>query len=164
MRNFYTDVLLRSPVFNSPVAVKDLLYLEPITRAAVQAIITESKALGISLFVTETYRSEARQKILCAQGATKLRTVGVHHYGLAVDFAKLIDGKASWDGDWSFLRDLAEKHGLISGLDWGEPNIRHSFVDPDHAQRCSLDMQGALFSGTWYPSETRNPPAPLVVT
>lgn len=154
MDNFYTSVIMRSSFFNSETSVREMGLLEPVTLAAVQAIIDDAARSGIHLLVTETYRSEARQEALFAQGATKLRTVGVHHYGLAADFAKLIDGKASWAGDWSFLRDLAEKHGLISGLDWGQPDIRHSFIDPDHVQRCSLEMQDQLFAGTWYPNPT----------
>src|ERR1700677_4009829 len=127
--NFYESVIKLDPRFTSPEPCRDLNLLEPVTRAAVLAIMADAKAMGIELMVTETFRSCQRQLALYAQGATSLKNVGVHHYGLAADFAKVIDGNASWAGDWSFLRDLAEKRGLISGLDWGQPAVRHSFVD-----------------------------------
>jgi hypothetical protein len=151
--SFFTDVIQNDPRYVSSLPCKDMALLEPVTRAAVQAIIADAAAQGITLIVTETFRSEARQQALFQQGATQLRTVGVHHYGLAADFAKIIDGKASWAGDWSFLRDLADRHGMISGLDWGQPAVKHSFVDPDHVQRCSVAEQTGLFAGTWYPSD-----------
>lgn len=152
MRNFYTDVLQTDARFRSVSAVRDLALLEPVTRAAVQAILKDAAAMGIPLVVTETYRSQTRQAALYAQGATQLRHVGVHGFGLAADFCKLIDGKASWAGDWSFLGVLATKHGMIWGGDWGLPNEEHSFRDCDHVQRIAVDEQNALFAGTWYPA------------
>lgn len=153
MGNFYTEVVSTDARFHSTDCIRDLGLLEPVTRAAVQAILADAKTAGIELIVTETFRSTDRQAALFKQGATQLQAVGVHHYGLAADFCKIIDGKASWAGDWGFLRDLAEKHGCISGLDWGDSSIRHGFVDPDHIQRIIVADQEALFAGTYYPSE-----------
>jgi len=154
--SFYTDVIQKDARFRTIDAVRDLAMLEPVTRAAVQAIIADAAAAGIQLVVTETYRSLERQQNLFEHHATQLRDVGVHHYGLAADFCKLIGGQASWAGDWAFLRDLAAKHGLISGLDWGTPGP-HSFVDPDHVQRISVADQKRLFAGTFFPAEDYNP-------
>jgi hypothetical protein len=151
--SYYTDVIQDDARFHSTAACRDIWLLEPVTRAAVQAIIADAAAAGIVLFVTETYRSCERQQQLFAAGGTHLRTVGVHHYGLACDFAKLIDGVASWAGDWGFLCGLAVAHGLICGGDWGEPNVPHSFRDFDHVQRCTLAQQDELFAGAWYPDE-----------
>jgi hypothetical protein len=154
--SFYTDFIQKSPLFNNPAECRDQSMLEPGFGAAVKAIIAEAAAMGITLMVTETFRSQARQQQLFRQGATQLNgltpaTIGVHHFGLAADFCKIIDGKASWAGDWSFLRDLADKHGLVSGVDWGQPNVKHSFIDPDHVQGCTVAQQSLLFAGTWYP-------------
>ena len=151
--SFFDEVIQKSPQFRSLEAVRDLDLLEPVTRDAVRWIVADAAVAGITLEVTETYRSAERQVMLYERGATQLKLVGVHHYGLAADFCKIIDGKASWAGDWSFLRDLANKHGLISGLDWGLPNEEHSFVDPDHVQRPTIAEQSKLFSGSWYPPE-----------
>ena len=61
--------------------------------------------------------------------ATKLKTVGVHHYGLACDLVKDIAGEPSWKGDFAFLGRLAKKHKMIWGGDWRSPGARHEFVD-----------------------------------
>lgn len=151
MSNFYTDTIQASPRFHSSGRISDLAMLEPGTRAAVQAIIADAAAAGTPLLVFETYRSAERQKMLFDQRATQLRTVGTHHYGIACDLVKSIGGEPSWKGSFAFLGVLAKKHGLISGLDWGQPGVHHGFVDADHVQRCTLAQQPGLFAGTWYP-------------
>ena len=60
------------------------------------------------------------------------------------------------EGDFSFLGVFA-KNGLIWGGDWGEPGSKHSFIDDDHVQRCTLWRQSQLFSGTWYPDAGYDP-------
>ncbi|MGA2739343.1 MAG: M15 family metallopeptidase [Bryobacteraceae bacterium] len=155
--SFYTEVIQQNPQFHSTTAVRDMELLEPATRAAVQAIIDGAAAQGVTLEVTETYRSQERQQQLFAQHATQLETVGVHHYGLAADFCKVVDGKAAWDGDWSFLTPLCAANGMIWGGDWGQPDKPHSFRDYDHVQRCEVSEQAALFAGTWYPQAAASP-------
>jgi hypothetical protein len=107
--------------------------------------------------VYETYRSRQRQKLLFDRGATKLEQVGVHHYGLACDIVKSVNGQPSWKGDFSFLGRLAKKHGLIWGGDWGRPGSPNRFVDAVHVQRCAVARQKRLFAGTWYPDDSYNP-------
>jgi hypothetical protein len=160
--NFYQDVIQRSQSFLSPNRVSDIALLEPATRDAVQAIIADANAHGIKLMIYETYRSQLRQTALFNQGASQLRTVGVHHYGLACDLVKDIAGDPSWKGDFTFLRELARAHALIWGGDWETPNQPHSFRDNDHVQRCSVARQAKLFRGEWYPSADYNPYADLV--
>lgn len=155
--SFYVEVIQKDPRFHSTAAVHDLALLEPVTRAAVLAIIADAKAEGIDLMAFETYRSTERQLMLYNQKATKLKNVGVHHYGLACDLVKSIGGQPSWKGSFDFLLPLAKKHGLISGLNWGQPNVKHSFIDADHVQRCSLAKQQALFASTWYPDAAYDP-------
>jgi hypothetical protein len=150
--NFYTDVISIDPRFASTVRIYDLALLEPVTRQAVQNIVAAAAAQGLDLMVFETYRSQTRQSLLFNQGASKLRTVGVHHYGLACDLVRLVNGEPSWKVDYSFLGPLANAEGLVWGGDWGAPGVRHSFVDSDHVQRCTVEEQAGLFAGTWYPS------------
>jgi hypothetical protein len=152
MSNFYIDKIRPDPRFVSTDPIKDIELLEPVTRAAVRAIVEDAKAENVDLVVTETYRSSERQKQLFAEGKSRLEDVGVHHYGLAADFAKRVGTTLTWGGDWTFLIRLAGKHGLISGGDWGKPNQPHSFRDWDHVQRVTLDQQKELFTGMWYPS------------
>jgi len=157
MSNFYTDTIKDSPKFNSTERISDLQLLEPKTRELVEKIIADTKAHGFDLMVFETYRSQARQSLLFAQGATKLKNVGVHHYGLACDIVKSINGQPSWKGDFSILGQMAHAHGLIWGGDWGTPSVHHSFIDSDHVQRCSIAKQGSLFLEKWYPDDNYDP-------
>ena len=157
MPGFYEDVIKKDSRFHSVKRVADPSLLEPQTRAAVQAVIDDAAAHGIALMIFETYRSQERQQALFNQGASQLRTVGVHHYGLACDLVKDVNGEPSWKGDFTFLGRLARAHGLIWGGDWGQPNVHHSFLDMDHVQRCSVSMQARLFRGEWYPDARYNP-------
>ncbi|MER9560661.1 M15 family metallopeptidase [Mesorhizobium sp. M0571] len=152
MGNFYTDVIQKAAVFASKDRVSDANLLEPVTRHGVQSIIEDAATHGIKLMVFETFRSRQRQALLFERGASKLRKVGVHHYGLACDIVKDVAGEPSWKGDFSFLGVFAKRNALIWGGDWGEPGSRHSFIDADHVQRCTVWRQADLFSGAWYPS------------
>lgn len=155
--SFYTEVIRNSAVFGSPTRVHDIGLLEPVTRAAVERIIGAAGQHGVKLMIFETYRSQQRQTELFKQKATQLETVGVHHYGLACDLVKDINGQPSWKGDFTFLKKLAEDNGLIWGGDWGNGTVIHSFVDGDHVQRVNVADQARLFSLDWYPDENYQP-------
>jgi hypothetical protein len=149
--NFYTDVISADPRLTSTDRISDLALLEPVTRQAVQNIIADAETAGTPVIAFETYRSDQRQQVLFNQGATKLRTVGVHHYGLACDIVRVVAGEPTWKVDYSFLGPLAGKYGLIWGGNWGNPAVKHTFVDSDHVQGCTVAQQDALFAGNWYP-------------
>lgn len=153
MGDFYTDVICKSPLFHTTEAVNSLDMLEPVTRAAVKAVLADAKFGGHDLRVLETYRSCERQAHLFQKHATRLRMVGVHHYGLAVDFGLYAEGNkyVGAAAPYMFLPKLLEKHGLISGLDWGMPAQKHTFIDAGHAQRIAVNRQPKLFAGAWYP-------------
>lgn len=157
MGNFYTDVISQDARFDSVTRVGDASLLEPTMRQLVEGILSAAGQMGIEVMIYETYRSQDRQQELFNQGATKLRTVGVHHYGLACDIVRVVGGEPCWKGDFSFLGQLAQSGGLIWGGDWGAPNIKHNFVDSVHVQRCTVSRQADLFTGAWYPDETYNP-------
>jgi D-alanyl-D-alanine carboxypeptidase len=157
MSNFYLDVIAKDARFASVGRVGDPLLLEPTTRQLVERLVSASQQMGIEVMIYETYRSQPRQQALFDNGATKLRTVGVHHYGLACDIVRVVNGEPSWKGDFTFLGQLAQSCGLIWGGDWGAPNIKHGFVDSVHVQRCTVARQGDLFSGNWYPQADYNP-------
>lgn len=152
MPSFYDTVIRNSRAFRSDAVCKDMALLEPGTRAAVQALVDDAKAQGHDLRVLETYRSQTRQSALFTRHATQLRTVGCHGYGVAADFGVFVNGKyAENNTPYVFLRELARKHGLISGQDWG--HLREgSFVDSGHVQRVPVWRQTALFNGAWYPA------------
>jgi hypothetical protein len=167
MGNFYTDVIQKDPRYLSLLPCRDTSLLEPGFRSRVAAVIAGAKYMGITLVTTETFRSAARQQDLYASGRTKPgqiltkldgqspQQIGVHHFGLACDFARLEGGKADWaTADWLLLGELAKDQGLTWGGDWGEPSNLHKpgeFHDWDHLQGCSLIQEPGLFSGRWYP-------------
>lgn len=157
MGNFYTDTIKKDPRFHSPDRCADLDLLEPNVKRKVLAILSDALTDGVEYMVFETYRSPARQLQLYHQGATKLRNVGVHGYGLACDIVKKVNGQPSWDGSFSLLGRLAKGHNLVWGGDWGHPEKPHSFIDDDHVQWCSIAMQQGLFAGVWYPTGDYNP-------
>ena len=161
MGTFYQDVICQDSRFHSTEQCRDLGLLEPSFRAKVEAIIADAAANGIKLWPTETYWSTERQQALFEQKATQLRDVGVHHYGLACDFAMSNDGgkTADWKvEDWSdVLGPLAMKHGLVWGGDWQmefDPQAIHKpgFHDVDHVQAIEVSDQAKLFAGEWYPA------------
>jgi hypothetical protein len=157
MPSFYEDVIKKDHRFSETGRVHDLALLEPVMRGKVEHIIRDAAAHGLTLQAFETYRSQPRQQELFNQHATQLRTVGVHHYGLACDIVKGISGHPSWKGSFDLLRDLAYHYGLIWGGDWGTPQKHHTIIDSVHVQRCSVGRQAALFRGEWYPDAKYNP-------
>lgn len=158
MSNFYTDIIKKDSRYNSTNVIKDVMLLEPVTRAAVAAIIADAAKLGHDLRVGETYRSQARQTQVFKQGASKLSKVGCHGFGLAADLQMFVNGQYDTVGEhYAFLAELCKKHGLVSGIDWGRPNSPHTFRDWDHVQRCAISDQPGLFAGTWYPDDKYNP-------
>src|SRR5258708_9025362 len=104
--NFYTDVISHDKRFDSRTRVDDPALLEPFTRQLVERVVDAAHHAGIEVMIYETYRSQKRQDILFNNGATKLRTVGDHHYGLACDIVRVVSGEPSWKGDFSFLGQL----------------------------------------------------------
>ena len=157
MESFYRDVISKDTRFGSPLRVADASLLEPMTRQLVERLVAAAQQMGIAVMIYETYRSQERQQELFNNGASKLRAVGVHHYGLACDIVRLVGGEPCWKGDFTFMGQLAQSCGLIWGGDWGAPHIKHSFIDSVHVQRCTVARQGDLFAGAWYPDDTYNP-------
>lgn len=159
MSNFYTDVLQKDNRFRSMQPCMDTALLEPGTRAAVLALVADAKAVGHDVRIMETFRSQARQAYVYRQGYSHLYKVGCHGYGLAADLGVFVNGKYVDDGDpdYKFIVPLAKKHGLISGQDWGHPELKHSFIDWGHVQRIPIFRQGQVFSGQWYPPVDYDP-------
>jgi len=155
--SFFKDIIMPDKRARSTKVIDDLDLLEPVTRKIVASIIMDAKKKGVEYMVFETFRSKERQLQLFKQGASKLKNVGVHHYGLACDIVRKVDGQPSWKGDFSLLGKLAHSYGLLWGGDWGKPDEKHSFLDVYHVQRCAIHRQLLLFKGKWYPDANYNP-------
>lgn len=116
---------------------RNLGHLYPPFAAKAQTIFAEMDAWlikhlpGTHCWISEGFRTLARQKELYAQGRTKPGPIvtekdGVnrpsnHQSGLAIDFAFMREGEPTWDVPneaWQYLRHLAHTQGLTSGSDW----------------------------------------------
>lgn len=156
--SFYDDVIKADPRFDSTETIKDMDLLEPGTKAAVEKLIALAKDAGHDIRVLETFRSQARQTYVFEKGASKLKKVGCHGYGLACDFGVFVNGQYQGNnGLYMFLPELCKQVGLISGIDWGAPDQPHTFVDSGHVQRIPVWRQNAVFAGEWYPPEDYDP-------
>ncbi|MEK5178535.1 M15 family metallopeptidase [Paenibacillus sp. FSL R5-0928] len=123
-----------------------LVGLIPCVKAAAEALIDRSYALGIPIVVTQGLRTFAEQNALYEQGRTKPGSIVTnarggysnHNFGVAIDFALLTnDGKSvSWDtkldgnrngkADWNEVVTLAKALGFTWGGDW------KTFLDMPH--------------------------------
>ena len=108
--------------------------LHPEVKLMVTAWLATAAREGLEVLVTCTYRSQAEQDALYAQGRTKpgavvtwakrsnhSHTEGGRPASLAVDFVPLKGGKTVWtatDPAWARLGRLAKAQGLVWGGDW----------------------------------------------
>jgi peptidoglycan L-alanyl-D-glutamate endopeptidase CwlK len=106
-----------------------------------QRIIDLAKADGIELLVTQGLRTFAEQDALFKKRPKVTNARGgqsMHNYGLAVDFAVMVNGKISWDEK---LYKPIGKYADTVGLEWGG-NWR--FRDLPHVQLKGLPSYKVL--------------------
>lgn len=103
-------------------------------------VVDAAAAEGIDLLITQGLRTFAYQDGLYAQGRTKPGKIVTsaragqsrHNYGGAIDFARRLNGKITWDGKYyKVIGRLAKAEGLIWGGDW-------NFVDLPHVELAGL--------------------------
>ncbi len=79
------------------------------------------------IFITETWRSEDRQKELVINGLSQVKHSN-HQDGLAVDIAFIGDALYPTDDKiWRSVADIAKKHGIDWGYDlwkWDKPHFQ----------------------------------------
>lgn len=106
--------------------LEDLL---PQVRSRVEAFLKAAEEAGIDLLVTSTYRDNASQDALYAQGRTAPGKVvtnakagqSYHNYRCAVDVVPLRNGKPVWDTKdpvWQTVGRLGKAAGLEWAGDW----------------------------------------------
>ncbi|WP_069999455.1 M15 family metallopeptidase [Cellulosilyticum sp. I15G10I2] len=96
------------------VACRDINKLTPETKILCLRFLAECKAQGLNIGISETWRSEERQKEMIKSGASKI-TRSKHMDGLAFDFYNNQVGNLYPD-------DIMRKCGAIGkklGLYWG---------------------------------------------
>lgn len=103
---------------------RDIKELHPKVAQLAELFVVRCKAAGIDVLITSTYRDNASQNALYAQGRTtpgnKVTNAkggqSFHNYRVAFDFVPLVHGKAQWNDTRTF-----EKCGSIAesiGLEW----------------------------------------------
>jgi len=78
-----------------PKRIRSRELLHPMIREDLDYIEKPMRRLGFSVF--ETWRSPERQNWLYAQGKSRIRTLGYHSFGLAVDIVSKEGYQWKWD-------------------------------------------------------------------
>jgi len=118
----------------------DLALLKPKVRALAKELISLCQQFGCPILIIQTFRTIAEQDALYAKGRTApgkivTRAKGgssLHNYGVAFDFAPLVDDRPNWK-----QLDLFDKVGVMGeglGLEWG--GRWKKFNDLPHFQLC----------------------------
>nr|WP_239566105.1 M15 family metallopeptidase [Paenibacillus sacheonensis] len=121
--------------------------LHPVVAAKMMELIQLTSKAGITILVTDGFRSSLEQDVLYEQGRTAKGQVvtnvkggaSYHNYGLAIDFAlRTPKGDVIWDmkydgnhngkADWLEVAGIAKTLGFTWGGDW------KSFKDYPHLQ------------------------------
>ncbi|WP_041581065.1 M15 family metallopeptidase [Bacillus sp. 1NLA3E] len=147
---FMYHQFLTKPVVNQTVNKQNVKMpdrLNPVVEERSNHLIEKAAAKGISIVITDGFRSVSEQNLLYEQGRTTEGNIvtnakggeSYHNFGLAVDFAiKLPSGEVIWDrqydgngnsvADWTEVVAIAKKLGFDWGGDW------KSFKDYPHLQ------------------------------
>ncbi|UOQ49203.1 M15 family metallopeptidase [Gracilibacillus caseinilyticus] len=121
--------------------------LNPIVEEKMNSLITKTEERGISIIITDGFRSEAEQNVLYQRGRSTDGQIvtyakggeSYHNYGLAIDFAlrndndEIIwdmeyDGNQNGESDWMEVVSLAKELGFSWGGDFSR------FKDYPHFQ------------------------------
>jgi peptidoglycan L-alanyl-D-glutamate endopeptidase CwlK len=115
------------------MASRKLEYLHPLLLPKCEAFLEEAKRVGVDVLITCTYRSDAEQNMLYAQGRTTPGAIvtrarggkSAHNFvdsegrpaAKAFDVVPLVNGKPIWDGKHPAWQTLG-KIGMDLGLNW----------------------------------------------
>ncbi|KAB8137927.1 M15 family metallopeptidase [Gracilibacillus oryzae] len=121
--------------------------LHPLVEDARDQLIDEAEKIGISILITDGFRSSEEQEAIYAKGRTTEGSIvtyakageSYHNYGLAIDFAiQPNPGEAIWDmeydgnnngeSDWMEVVAIAKSLGFSWGGDFSQ------FKDYPHLQ------------------------------
>ena len=133
-----------------PAEVRDVppvTALHPVVAAKMSELIRVTKKIGITILITDGFRSPLEQDVLYEKGRSGDGEIvtnvkggdSYHNYGLAIDFAlRTSKGKVIWDleydgnhngqSDWMEVVAIAKTLGFSWGGDW------KSFKDYPHLQ------------------------------
>lgn len=111
------------------MASRSLMDLQPAFAEKASRVLHRCEELGVKLVVTCTWRTNAEQDKLYAQGRTAPGKVvtwakagqSAHNFGLAMDVVPVRDGKAIWDASddaWQIYGQAVRAEGLEWAGDW----------------------------------------------
>jgi peptidoglycan LD-endopeptidase CwlK len=120
---------------------RDLNDLHPAVKKRADAFLAAAKKHGIDLLVTSTYRDNASQAYIYAQGRTRpgKRVTNakpgqsMHNWRVAIDVVPIVAGKPVWDTRhpanlalWNRVGTIAESVGLEWSGRWkNNPEFAH---------------------------------------
>ena len=113
--------------------IRDIAELTPTAQKACGLFLQRCKEMGLSVYITETYRPQERQDELYAQGRTKPGKVVTwtknsrHKSRRAWDICKLTGGKADYS-DAAFFKacgNVAKELDITWGGNWKTPDMPH---------------------------------------
>lgn len=108
---------------------RELRELLPIVADAAKAALQECEQSGWPILITCTYRTEAEQEALYAQGRTRpgpkvtnaRAGQSLHQYRVALDLYPLVNGKPDFSGrhpNWLKIAAVFKKHGFEWAYEW----------------------------------------------
>jgi peptidoglycan LD-endopeptidase CwlK len=125
---------------------RDLNQLYPYIKYLAEKLIEEAKKIGITINVTQTYRSTTYQNSLYAEGRTTKGVVvtnckggtSPHEFHIAFDICIIENGKAVWSNPdkYNKVGAIGRSLGLIWGGDWDSDGRSddQDFTDRPHYQ------------------------------
>lgn len=141
------DVGSQKPLSDDPFIVsadneRALAKVHPALAHRAKKIINAAKVDGYELRVVQGLRTFAEQDALFRKRPKVTNARGgqsMHNYGLAVDFAFVINGKVSWDDKYY---PKIGKWAMNAGLEWG--GMWRKFKDMPHCQLPNLPSYKVL--------------------
>ena len=123
---------------NETKVCRDINALSPVAQKACRAFLAACEKEGLPVLITETYRSQARQDYLYAQGRTRAGKVvtwtrNSRHTGrMAWDICKNVKGQEYADAAFfAKCGAIAKRLGIIWGGTWGTSDQPHFEVTKD---------------------------------
>lgn len=137
MYDKYNTNKIAAPVEVNTVEFYGSEGLHPTVEQKTNELITDAAKIGITVIITDGYRSYTDQDQLYGQGREQPGKIvtharggqSMHNFGLAIDFALKTDsGKIIWDieydgnnngeSDWFEVAQIAKELGFSWGGDW----------------------------------------------
>lgn len=110
----YIEKIIVSEEYLLPSPCKNTDLLLPDFKAIIDELIYEyNQVSSDEVYWLETYRSNSLQRTYYERGTSKIKTNGMHHYGIAVDLCRGANGKyADYELDYKTLRSIAGTKNL----------------------------------------------------